>query len=73
MYRIPDLQQQKTKAENSLANGSNGAHLILIEISDDNTNKESQSNHAAKKNKDVDVDAMDLQERGLQLDQRFGY
>lgn len=36
-------------------------HLVLIEVCNDDTHKQSESNHASQKHKDVDVDAVDLQ------------
>lgn len=36
-------------------------YLILIKVCNDNTDKQSESNHTTQKHKDVDVDAMDLQ------------
>lgn len=36
-------------------------HLVLIKVSDDHSNKQRQSNHAAQEHKDVDVDTVDLQ------------
>lgn len=38
-----------------------GSYLILVEVCNDNTDKQGESNHATQKNKDVDVYAMDLQ------------
>jgi hypothetical protein len=35
-------------------------HLVLIEVCNDHTHKQSESNHTAQEHKDVDVDAMDL-------------
>lgn len=39
----------------------NSLYLILIKVCNDNTNKQSESNHTSQEHKDVDVDAMDLQ------------
>lgn len=38
-----------------------GSYLVLIEVCNDDTYKQGEANHATQKNKDVDVDAMDLQ------------
>lgn len=38
-----------------------GSNLIFIEICNDDSDKQSESNHATQKNKDVDVYTMDLQ------------
>lgn len=38
-----------------------GSYLVLIEVCDDDAYKQSESNHASQKHKDVDVDTMDLQ------------
>lgn len=35
-------------------------YLIFIEISNDNSNKKRQSNHAAQEYENMDIDAMDL-------------
>lgn len=38
-----------------------GSYLVLIEVCNDNTHKQSESNHTSQKHKDMNVDAMDLQ------------
>lgn len=37
------------------------SYLVLIKVCDNDTYKQSESDHATQKHKDVDVDAMDLQ------------
>lgn len=37
------------------------SYLVLVEVCNDDAHKQSESNHASQKNKDMDVDAMDLQ------------
>lgn len=37
------------------------SHLVLVEIGDDHTDKQSEPNHATQEHKNVDVDAMNLQ------------
>lgn len=38
-----------------------GSYLVLVEVCDDDAYKQSESNHASQKHKNMDVDAMDLQ------------
>lgn len=38
-------------------------YLVFIEISNDNSNEKSQSNHAAKEYKHMNIDSMDLHRR----------
>lgn len=37
------------------------SYLVLIKVCDNDTDKQSESDHAAQKHKHMDVDAMDLQ------------
>lgn len=39
------------------------SYLVLVEVCNDNSYKQSESNHASQKHKHMDVDAMDLQEQ----------
>lgn len=37
------------------------SYLVLVEVCNNNADKQGESNHAPQKHKDMDVDAMDLQ------------
>ena len=38
-----------------------GSYLVLIEVRNDDSNEQSEPDHASQEHKDVDVDAVDLQ------------